>query len=70
MSTAPGMSAEAWLAAAVGGGLPEPSRSRWQPLRVGIVSLWEYDDAEFWFADGRLVLRGGNGGVTANGSIS
>lgn len=61
MNTGPGMSAEAWLAAAVGGGLPEPSRSRWQPLRVGIVSLWEYDDAEFWFADGRLVLRGGNG---------
>jgi uncharacterized protein (TIGR02680 family) len=61
MSTVPGMSAEAWLAAAVGGGLPEASRSRWQPLRVGIVSLWEYDDAEFWFADGRLVLRGGNG---------
>ncbi|MGH3426427.1 MAG: hypothetical protein ACRDQZ_02440, partial [Mycobacteriales bacterium] len=30
-------------------------------VRVGIVGLWEYDDAEFWFADGRLVLRGGNG---------
>jgi uncharacterized protein (TIGR02680 family) len=51
----------AWLAAAAGGGLPEPGRERWQPLRVGIVGLWEYDDAEFWFADGRLVLRGGNG---------
>jgi uncharacterized protein (TIGR02680 family) len=25
------------------------------------VNLWEYDNAEFWFADGRLVLRGGNG---------
>ena len=44
-----------------GEGLPEPARERWQPLRVGIVALWEYDDAEFWFADGRLVLRGGNG---------
>src|SRR5215475_4572291 len=52
---------QAWLAAATGGGLPEPTRSRWQPLRVGIVNLWEYDEAEFWFADGRLVLRGGNG---------
>ncbi|MGH3635935.1 MAG: TIGR02680 family protein, partial [Mycobacterium sp.] len=50
-----------WLAAALEGGLPEPQRGRWQPLRVGIVGLWEYDDAEFWFADGRLVLRGGNG---------
>jgi len=52
---------QVWLAAALGGGLPEPTRSRWQPTRVGIVNLWEYDDAEFWFADGRLVLRGGNG---------
>lgn len=50
-----------WLAAATSGGLPEPGRARWQPLRVGIVGLWEYDEAEFWFADGRLVLRGGNG---------
>lgn len=50
-----------WLAAALDGGLPEPHRGRWQPLRVGIIGLWEYDDAEFWFADGRLVLRGGNG---------
>ncbi|MFD3509297.1 TIGR02680 family protein [Nocardia sp. NPDC058666] len=50
-----------WLRAAQTGGLPEPRRSRWQPLRVGIANLWEYDDAEFWFADGRLVLRGGNG---------
>lgn len=51
----------AWLAAAVNGGLPEPGSQRWQPLRVGIVSMWEYDNVEFWFADGRMVLRGGNG---------
>ncbi|MBH0776989.1 TIGR02680 family protein [Nocardia bovistercoris] len=50
-----------WLRAAQSRELPEPGRLRWQPLRVGIVNLWEYDDAEFWFADGRLVLRGGNG---------
>lgn len=50
-----------WLHAAHTGGLPRPTRGRWQPLRVGITNLWEYDDAEFWFADGRLVLRGGNG---------
>ena len=30
-------------------------------MRVGVVNLWEYDRAEFWWADGRLVLRGGNG---------
>jgi hypothetical protein len=52
---------ERWLGAALSGDLPSPTRGRWQPLRVGIVNLWEYDDAEFWFADGRLVLRGGNG---------
>ncbi|MQY20109.1 TIGR02680 family protein [Nocardia macrotermitis] len=51
----------AWLQSALSGGLPTPGRLRWQPLRVGIANLWEYDDAEFWFADGRLVLRGGNG---------
>jgi len=50
-----------WLVRAATGGLPEPERERWQPLRIGIVNLWEYDKAEFWFADGRLVLRGGNG---------
>ncbi|MBF6346435.1 TIGR02680 family protein [Nocardia cyriacigeorgica] len=50
-----------WLRSAISGGLPTPGRERWQPLRVGIANLWEYDDAEFWFADGRLVLRGGNG---------
>ncbi|WP_157254174.1 TIGR02680 family protein [Nonomuraea typhae] len=55
------MTPEQWLAAARTGGAPEPARRRWQPLRVGVVNLWEYDDAEFWFADGRLVLRGGNG---------
>ncbi len=55
------MNPEQWLNAARTGGAPEPVRERWQPLRVGIVNLWEYDDAEFWFADGRLVLRGGNG---------
>jgi uncharacterized protein (TIGR02680 family) len=52
---------ERWLGAALSSDLPGPARDRWQPLRVGIVNLWEYDDAEFWFADGRLVLRGGNG---------
>lgn len=56
-----GSDRERWLAAAMTGGLPEPGLHRWRPLRVGIINLWEYDQAEFWFADGRLVLRGGNG---------
>lgn len=50
-----------WLEAALQRRLPEPVRDRWQPLRAGVVSLWEYDDAEFWYADGRMVLRGQNG---------
>ncbi|WP_341358390.1 TIGR02680 family protein [Georgenia sp. M64] len=50
-----------WLAAQATGALPLPTRQRWQPLRVGIVNLWEYDRAEFWCADGRLILRGANG---------
>ena len=57
----PGIDPQRWLEAAVGGGLPDPVLTRWQPLRVGIINLWEYDNIEFWFADGRMVLRGANG---------
>jgi uncharacterized protein (TIGR02680 family) len=35
--------------------------SRFKPTRAGIVGLWDYTDATFGFADGRLVLRGANG---------
>ncbi|MFI6703664.1 TIGR02680 family protein [Streptomyces sp. NPDC050509] len=41
--------------------LPTPRRSRWQPLRVGLVDLFHYDVEEFHFRDGRLLLRGNNG---------
>ncbi|MFB6613172.1 TIGR02680 family protein [Streptomyces sp. NPDC056367] len=41
--------------------LPDPSRSRWQPLRIGLVDLFHYDVEEFHFRDGRLLLRGNNG---------
>ncbi|GAA4814618.1 TIGR02680 family protein [Tomitella cavernea] len=41
--------------------LPVPARSRWQPLRAGLVDLFYYDREEFWFRDGRLLLRGNNG---------
>jgi uncharacterized protein (TIGR02680 family) len=40
--------------------LPAPSEPRFVPLRAGIVNVWEYDDQQFWFADGRLLLRGRN----------
>lgn len=41
--------------------LPTPQLSRWQPLRAGLVDLFYYDRDEFWFRDGRLLLRGNNG---------
>ncbi len=41
--------------------LPSPGKSRWQPLRLGLVELYHYDVEEFWFRDGHLMLRGNNG---------
>jgi uncharacterized protein (TIGR02680 family) len=41
--------------------LPMPSSERWKPLRAGLVDLFYYDAEEFWFHDGRLLLRGNNG---------
>src|SRR5437764_12961843 len=50
-----------WRDTVVRGGLPAPRRAeRWQPLRAGVVNLWEYDAAEVWYADGRLQLQGAN----------
>lgn len=50
-----------WLAAARAGGLPEPTRAdRWQPLRAGVVGLWEFDVAEYWYAHGWVQLTGRN----------
>src|SRR5215467_1690664 len=41
--------------------LPIPSSERWKPLRAGLVDMFYYDAEEFWFHDGRLLLRGNNG---------
>ena len=41
--------------------LPKPALARWQPLRLGLVDLFYYDQEEFAFRDGRLLLRGNNG---------
>jgi SbcC/RAD50-like, Walker B motif len=49
-----------WRVAAIEGRLPDPARDRWQPLRAGLVNLWEYDAAEVWYADGRMQLQGAN----------
>jgi len=42
------------------GHLPTPTKTRFMPLRAGVLNVWEYDDQQFWFADGRLLLRGRN----------
>ncbi|MDP9984690.1 uncharacterized protein (TIGR02680 family) [Pseudarthrobacter oxydans] len=34
---------------------------RFRLNRAGILNVWQYDDQEFGFADGRLLLRGANG---------
>ncbi|WP_329579973.1 TIGR02680 family protein [Kitasatospora sp. NBC_01250] len=41
--------------------LPQPTKTRWQPLRAGLVDIFYYDAEEFRFHDGRLLLRGNNG---------
>ena len=41
--------------------LPEPRRTRWQPIRGGLVNIYRYDYQEFHYEDGRLLLRGNNG---------
>ncbi|WP_234444109.1 hypothetical protein [Streptomyces sp. NRRL S-1868] len=48
-------------ALSVGTSLPSPERTRWQPLRTGLIDLFYYDAEEFRFRDGRLLLRGNNG---------
>ena len=41
--------------------LPEPSSQRWRPLRGGLLNLYRYDEQEFHYTNGRLLLRGNNG---------
>lgn len=35
--------------------------NRWQIERAGLINFWYYDEEEFSFSDGRLLLRGSNG---------
>ena len=35
--------------------------SRWQANKIGLVNFWYYDEQEFSFAKGRMLLRGSNG---------
>lgn len=41
--------------------LPQPSGPRWQPMRIGLKNIYRYDDEQFLFSGGRLLLRGNNG---------
>ena len=35
--------------------------SRWQASKIGLINFWYYDEQEFPFAKGRMLLRGANG---------
>ena len=35
--------------------------SRWQASKIGLINFWYYDEQEFPFAKGRMLLRGSNG---------
>lgn len=35
--------------------------SKWEINKIGLVDFWYYDQQEFYFADGRMLLRGSNG---------
>ena len=41
--------------------LPVARSHRWQPIRSGLLNIYRFDQQEFWFEDGRLLLRGNNG---------
>ena len=60
----PGLSDDAliaWRTAAENGEWPSPWREdRWQPLRAGVVNLWEFEVAEYWYAAGWVQLTGRN----------
>lgn len=36
-------------------------KNRWKINKIGLLNYWWYDEEEFEFADGRLILRGTNG---------
>ena len=39
----------------------DESQNRWVINRIGLLNFWYYDEEEFSFSDGRLLLRGANG---------
>lgn len=41
--------------------LPSPASTRFQPLRSGLINLFKYENQQFWYEHGRLLVRGNNG---------
>lgn len=37
------------------------SNNRWEVNKIGLINYWWYDEEEFEFSDGRMILRGTNG---------
>lgn len=37
------------------------NNNRWQINKIGLLNYWWYDEEEFEFSDGRMILRGTNG---------
>lgn len=41
--------------------MQELSKERWKINKIGLINYWWYDEEEFNFEDGRMILRGTNG---------
>lgn len=41
--------------------MEQKSNNRWQINKIGLLNYWWYDEEEFKFSDGRMILRGTNG---------
>ena len=39
----------------------EKMNSRWHANKIGLINFWYYDEQEFPFVKGRMLLRGSNG---------
>ena len=42
--------------------------SRWQASKIGLVNFWYYDEQEFPFVKGRMLLRGSNAECSSTSS--
>ncbi len=41
--------------------MQEINQDRWKINKIGLINYWWYDEEEFEFEDGRMLLRGTNG---------